>query len=305
MSHTAKTRIKFVIGSRILFSASRRLTPVAYSLSDLVSHSAKAISHIGDFEDGYRILSAPIQIWDEFSGGQSGFVSGGLQCYQRYYIDMRGSYEDYLARFSSKTRSTFGRKQRKLAEFSGGTLDIREYRTPAEIISFHADATRLSRKTYQAKLLDAGLPEGDTARDEMCALAAQDQVRAYLLYLDDKPVSYLYLPIHDGVIAYAHLGYDPAVASMSVGTVLQLHALERLFGEDRYRYFDFTEGEGAHKKMFGTDSIEACSFLVLKRTFANIALIKALDAFDAAIARVRDFVEARGSKASLRNMLRH
>jgi hypothetical protein len=73
------------------------------------------------------------------------------------------SYQDYLAGFSSKTRSTLGRKYRKLAERSGGALDIRDFNRADQIDAFMADAVPLSRRTYQTRLLDAGLPEGEQA----------------------------------------------------------------------------------------------------------------------------------------------
>lgn len=167
------------------------------------------------------------------------------------------------------------RKRRKLAELSGGTLDLREFRRPADVEPFMHDAVALSRLTYQTRLLDAGLPEGPQAVAGMHALAQRDEIRAYVLYVEQRPVSYLYLPTANGVITYAYLGYDPEFARHSVGTVLQMDVLERLFAEQRYRLFDFTEGHSAHKEMFGTASVNACSFFLLRPSLANLALMAA------------------------------
>jgi CelD/BcsL family acetyltransferase involved in cellulose biosynthesis len=183
-------------------------------------------------------------------------------------------------------------------------LDIREFRSPDEMETFLDEAIPLSRKTYQARLLDAGLPEGEIALNQMLALARADCVRAYLLFVDNKPVSYLYLPIEDGIISYAFLGYDPQIANLSPGTVLQLDALERLFAENRYRYFDFTEGEGAHKAMFGTDSVAACSFFLLKGSVTNRTLLGCLAAFDGSINACKRLAEKSGIQANLRRVLK-
>ncbi len=43
----------------------------------------------------------------------------------------------------------------------------------------------------------------------MARLASTDSVRAYLLFLGGKPVSYLYLPAQGGRLLYSFLGYRP------------------------------------------------------------------------------------------------
>jgi CelD/BcsL family acetyltransferase involved in cellulose biosynthesis len=295
--------VKFVVGSRQLFSVSRHLVTVSWSLDNLVSAAAPVFGD-DNGAHGYRILSAPQSALENVRISKPGHIIGGLQTYNRYYIDMTGSYDDYLARFSSKTRSTFRRKERKLAELSGGAIDIREYRTPDDMDEFLKYAEPLSRITYQAKLLDAGLPTTGEAQAEMMALAAQNRIRAFLLFIEGKAVSYLYLPIENDIISYAFLGYDPAVANLSPGTVLQLYALEKLFAESCYRYFDFTEGEGAHKQMFGTHSIQACSFLLLKPNTAHRLLLGSLNAFDSGIAVASSLAKRTGAGSAIRRMLR-
>ena len=104
---------------------------------------------------------------------------------------------------------TLRRKRRKFEEASGGELDLRTYHSPDEMDEFVRLALPLSQRTYQARLLDAGLPDSETARAEMRELAWQDRVRAFLLFLDGKPVAYLYLPIERDTLVYAHLGHDP------------------------------------------------------------------------------------------------
>ena len=296
--------IKFVIGSRKLMAVPRNLLSVSFRLDHLVGGTMPAFPPESDDADGYRVLSAPEDHLAHILASHPSHILGGFQAYRRYYIDMAGDFNGYLARFSSKTRSTFNRKRRKLAELSGGTLDLREYHAPHQIAEFMEHAIPLSRRTYQTRLLDAGLPEGEDAIAGMRDLASRDALRAYLLFLDGKAISYLYLPIDDGIISYAFLGYDPDFANLSTGTVLQLEAMERLFAEQKYRYFDFTEGEGAHKAMFGTDSIAACSFFLLKASATNRLLMGSLNAFDQSVAMAKGFAERSGALANVRKMLR-
>ncbi len=301
---SATTPIKFVVGSKVLLSVPKALETVSLNLPEVIDGASVSLPKLSDEQDGYRILSAPAEALPHILREHPDMVAGASQTYRRHYIDMSGSFDDYMGRFSSKTRSTLRRKHRKLVKDIGGEVEFREYRTPEEMDIFRDLALPLSRRTYQAKSLDAGLPEDDASHAARRELAAEDNVRAYLLCADGKPVSYLYLPIDGATISYAFLGYDPDHARLSPGTVLQLEALDRLFAEERYRYFDFTEGEGAHKAMFGTDSVEACSFFLLKGAVANTMLLKSVDAFDASIAGAKGLAERTGALSKIRNFLR-
>lgn len=295
--------ITFTVGSRRLLAVSRQLNTVRYSLEQLLAGEALVFDDPADGGDGYRVLSAPVAALETMDRRPTRLI-GGLRPYRRHYIDMTGDFTGYLARFSGKTRSTFNRKRRKLAELAGGALTVEAFSAPTEIERFFAEAIPLSRRTYQARLLDAGLPESDADRAAAQALAAADQLRAFLLRIDGRALAYLYLPLEGDTVVYAFLGYDPDYAQYSPGTVLQLDALERLFAERRYRYFDFTEGEGAHKAMFGTDMVEACSFFLLNPGIRNRLLLRSLDGFDRCIAAARHLASKSGLLTAARRMLR-
>ena len=301
MGETRSVAIDFTIGARRLLAVPRQLATWSFELEQVLAHDLADPPAPGP--DGLRILSAPTKALGELAAGYPGFVAGGRQDYRRHYIDMSGSFADYLARFSGKTRSTLRRKTRKLAEEAGGYA-VTEHRTPAEIEAFLAAALPLSARTYQARLLDAGLPDSPAARQAMLAAAEADRMRAFLLHAAGEPVAYLSLPVIGRTLVYAHLGYDPDHARLSPGTVLQMEALERLFAEQRYRWFDFTEGDGAHKAMFGTDSAACSSLILLRPTLANRALLASRGAFDAGVAQAKALAERSGALSRIRERLR-
>lgn len=202
-----------------------------------------------------------------------GWIRYVPRTYNRYFVDLRGSFNDYLKKFSSKTRSTLARKVRKFADAHGGQVDIREYRTPEEVEIFLSAARTLSSKTYQERLLASGLPEDSAFRTAAIASAAQGRVRAYLLYLSGNAVAFVYCPVEDGVLIYEYVGYDPAVHHLSPGTVLQYLLLKRLFDEGGYRMFDFTEGEGAHKALFATDYVPCADVHFYRLNARNVAAV--------------------------------
>ena len=300
---SSNASIDFTVGSRRLFSVGRDLADWSFSLEDVLASSDRQLRLPDTGQHGLRVLSAPIDMVPAITALARPLVMGAEQRYRRHYIDMSGTFEDYLARFSSKTRSTLRRKGRKLAK-ELGEFTISEHRSPSEIEQFLDEARPLSAKTYQERLLDAGLPDTAEARAEMLQAAEQGRMRGFLLRVGDVPIAYLSLPVHGRTLVYAHLGYDPVFARLSPGTVLQLEALERLFAEQRFKYFDFTEGEGAHKAMFGTHHVECASFVLLDPTLSNRALLGARSSFDSAISSAKALAERTGALGKVRGLLR-
>ncbi len=301
MSAAATIGVDFTIGSRRLLSVPRRLSRWSFTLEELLAGAIP--SNPPDGPDGVQVLSAPTAQLGEVTARYPGFVAGGRQDYRRHYIAMEGSFADYMAQFSGKTRSTLRRKAKKLAEETGG-YSISEHRTPAEIEAFLGAALPLSARTYQARLLNAGLPEDAASRRSMLEAAEAGRMRAFMLHARGQPIAYLSLPVTGTTLVYAHLGYDPDHGRLSPGTILQMEALERLFAERRFRWFDFTEGDGAHKALFGTHSIACSSLMLLEPTLANRTLLGARSCLDASVAQAKAMAERSGALGKVRALLR-
>lgn len=224
--------------------------------------------------------------------------------YPRYYIDMHQSFEEYKSKFSSKTRSTLSRKVRKYAEYCGGTISWKVYKSPAEMTEFFRLARAVSKITYQERLLDAGLPDSEEFREQMEQLAEEDRVRAFILFHRDEPVSYLYCPISNRILIYAFLGYNPSYMSLSVGTVLQWLALEHLFQEKAFRFFDFTEGQSEHKRLFATHSVQCANIFFLRTSPRNAIIICSREVVDRLGRLVSDLLDNLGLKPVVKRLMR-
>ena len=214
------------------------------------------------------------------------------------------SFEEYLQKFSAKSRQTLAQKVRAFAKHSGGEVHWREYRDPEDLKEFYRLARGLARKTYQERLLGAALPDGDEFQREMLARAIDQSVRGYLLFFGGAPVAYIYCPIRDGVLLYEYVGFDPEQARLSPGIVLQYLVLERLFAEGGHRIFDFTEGEGAHKEFFATGSARCADIYYFRRSGRNLCLV-GLHLVLASVSRtVATVLEWTGFKSRVKSLFR-
>lgn len=224
--------------------------------------------------------------------------------YQHCYIDLGMSFEHYQQKFSSKTRSTIHRKIKKFKEHCGGVISWKTYSTPGEMRAFFRHARAISKLTYQERLLDAGIPGDEAFIAQAESLAADDNVRAYILFDGERPVSYLYCPVQEGVLIYAYLGYDPEYMQLSVGTVLQWLAVGQLFEEGRFLYFDFTEGQSDHKRLFATHQRHCANVYMLRNTLRNTAVIHSHRLMNRVSNRLGAAMDRLGVKAKLKRLLR-
>lgn len=192
----------------------------------------------------------------------------------RYYVQIEGTFEAYLTRFSGKTRNTFRRHAKRFAERSGGDIVWRSYTTPDELRAFYAAAIGLSRNSYQ-HALGYGLLDSAAYVDDLAQLASAGRVRAYLLWMQDQAVAYAVCPIDGEVMLYERLGFDPAFEDLSPGRVLLLLILEHLFKEKPVRLLDFGSQAFSYKAQFATGSIPTARIIYFRPTIRNMFMLGA------------------------------
>ncbi|MCK9686086.1 GNAT family N-acetyltransferase [Scleromatobacter humisilvae] len=269
--------LKFQLGDLTLFSVALSMQTRSDRLSDetrAVESPARPGDPLERGSQGFMIRALPVAGELPTLRAIDGFLRYVPLQYRHCYIDLRTSFDEYQNKFSSKTRATIKRKLRKYAEHCGGQIDWKTFASPAEMRDFHRHAREVSRKTYQEKLLDAGIPDTQEFMSEMESLAAAGQVRGYVLFDRERAVSYLYCPVHFGTLVYAYLGYDPAYMQHSVGTVLQWLAVQQMFEESIFKFFDFTEGQSDHKRLFATHELRCANVIFVRRTLPNIILLR-------------------------------
>ena len=283
--------LRFQVGARTLAAVERRLVRVPLSL-DLVLDATQTgqppvLPPLPHDAHGYGITSLPATLAPAMAGARGDMLAHVRQRYPRHHADLTIGHAAYLASLSANTRSGMRRKAKRLADVSGGTLDVRRFRNPDELAAFHPVAHALSQRTYQQRLFDGGLPDDAAFVRAMSALAAAGAVRAWLLYVGGAPAAFLYCTLEAGVVRYDHVGHDPACSALSPGGVLLMEALGDLYAEGSHRRFDFTEGDGQHKRSFATDSVDCVDLLLLRASLANRATLAALGGFNRGVAAAK------------------
>lgn len=275
------------VGPRTIATVRRRVVRVPLSLDDVLA--ARLPELPAGAGDGYFVASLPEALLPALRAARPDLSAFVRQRYPRRYADLRQPFDAWLGGLSGATRSGLRRKLRKASD-----AEVRAFHRPDRIADFHRHARAISALTYQERLLDAGMPDGVEAVAEITALAARNAMRGWVLFVEDRPVAYLYAPASGDTLVYAYLGHDPAFAHLSPGTVLQAEAFRELMTEGRFTRFDFTEGDGQHKRQFATGAVECVDVLLLRRTPANIATGGLLAAFDGGVAAAKAVVRRLG-----------
>ena len=297
---TAVLPLRFQVGARTLLTIPRRLERVALSLDDVLAGEMPDMPPLGADADGYLLTSLPERLLGATARPE--LIAVVRQRYVRYHADLTIGHDRWLAGLTGNARSSLRRKRKKLAQHPGG-VQIRRYRSAAELADFHALARPLAALTYQERLLRSGLPDGPAFLARMAVLAAQDRARAWLMLLGERPVAYLWCAAEGAALRYDHVGHDPVLAELSPGTVLHAAAFADLFEEGRFARFDFTEGEGQHKRQFATGGTPCVDLLLLRPTAANRAIVAAMRSFDGGVGLLKR-ATARPGLASLAKRVR-
>lgn len=225
--------------------------------------------------------------------------------YDHQFIRMPGSFDEYLSQLGSRSKRSVQYDQRRLLKEMEGEVECVCFDTPESVDRFSRDAEEVSRKTYQWNLLGLGLRNTPEQRESHRYAATQGWLRSFVLYCRGKPAAFMLGHQHGRCYYYDDVGYDPAFARYSVGSVLQLYVLEHLLArEDRPACFDFSTGFGPHKARFSNGSRREVDLLVMRRTAANKVLFASYRANQAFSRMVVGLTEKLGVKERLKRLIR-
>ena len=173
----------------------------------------------------------------------------------RYVVDLRGSFAEYIKKFSKKSRGNLQRAAKKFSKSNDAVAPILEFRSPSEIIVFRDIAVAISRTSYKSGPV-LGFREDESFARQIELDAVAGRVRGYVLMSGSQPAAYVFCRIDHDVIVYKHIGYDERFAQTSPGTVLLYLMLQRLFNEGEFRLLDFDSTEYyAYKEFFATRAV--------------------------------------------------
>jgi len=267
--------LRFVVGGREIAAVRLNVlilvTPFTRLVADIESSKPKAAQLVGK-PDIFVIPAHPVAEEVQrltFAPGMIRYVGPSAP---RYSISLHGTFADYLAKFSHKSRYNIVRSVRKFAEHSGGEIKVREFSTPEQLKEFARLADEISRYSWAVKIGGGGFA-GRVPEAQLMKLAHERAARGFVLFDHERPIAYVFCHAQSENLLYEYIAYDETYAKWSPGTVLLYLLVESLFREQRFERLDLGEGTLGYKSFFATDATPCVRVIYFRRRLRYVILV--------------------------------
>ena len=184
-------------------------------------------------------------------------------------IELPGTFEEYLAKFSGKTRKTLRRRIKALTEHGGGALELKRIESPDQVEFFVSAAAQVAPRSWQHARIGSRIGDDAPTRARLRDLAQRGLLRCYVLVGGGIPHAYSLGYQFRGVHYDVEAVHDRFVARFSPGTVMLCLMLQDLIGDGRLRRYDFGSGDSGFKRQFGNAQFEDAAVLLLRRSVGH------------------------------------
>jgi CelD/BcsL family acetyltransferase involved in cellulose biosynthesis len=164
-----------------------------------------------------------------------------------YQVAIPDSLDDFLAARSYKTRRNLRYYDRRLVAQLGDRLSLRTFSDPAELDLLFADTLEVSAKTYQ-HALGASFVDSPVQRAVFELGLRSGWLRAYVLYVDERPIAFWHGSAYRGVLGPGMTGYDPEFHEVRAGSYVLVRRIEDACADPELTLLDWGFGDAEYKR---------------------------------------------------------
>lgn len=192
------------------------------------------------------------------------FNSGGKRS---PYLKFNGDFKSFMGKkFGSKQRNTIKRKVRIFAE--KGEAKVVQYNDPEETQMALDLAFKVSMSSWKGKNgtdMSASQSSKSFYTDITNYFAKLNQVKIWILKLQDKPVAVQYQLFSNNKVYMLIIDFCEEYKKLSPGTVLMYHILQKYHDEEEVNEFDFCGDAHDYKLKWGNNVREHKSLQIFSR----------------------------------------
>jgi CelD/BcsL family acetyltransferase involved in cellulose biosynthesis len=182
--------------------------------------------------------------------------------------------QDPYGQLSSKVRKNQRWQAKRLFREHDGRISIRCFRNPEELEALMDNVESVASKTYQ-RALGVGFTADDGTRARLGFEAARGWLRAFVLYIAERPSAFWIGRVRQGIFYSSFMGYDPAVADYSPGMYLIMRGIDELSHEgngEEVQEIDWGFGDAQYKQVLGNREWREGSVYIFARKPRGILL---------------------------------
>lgn len=147
------------------------------------------------------------------------------------YLTMPANFDEFLCRLSSKYRSELRRYVRLLESDFPGNVRLRTVLSDSDVEDFASTAGEISQKTYKGAL-GIGFVNDLETREVLHAAAKKNVLRAFLLYIGERPVAFNSAILSNKTLYGISTGYDPEFKKYRPGLQTMMRLIEQSFASN-------------------------------------------------------------------------
>ena len=184
---------------------------------------------------------------------------------------MPDNMDEFYKMRSRKHRYWLRRITKVLDKDFMGNTQIKVFFKKDDVDTLCNDVEQVASKTYH-RGLGAGFIDSIETRKMFAHLTEKSKLRAYILYINDKPSAFWIGRQYNNTFYLAYTGYLREFEKYELGTILFLKMLEDLCATKKNNYIDFGFGDAPYKKRFGDTNWQESSVYIFPHTLGGLLL---------------------------------
>jgi hypothetical protein len=185
-------------------------------------------------------------------------------------MNLPETMEEFYQKFSSNTRHQLRRYIKKIEKAHPGNLSFKKFQNMDEVDKLYHDVEKIAQLTYH-RGMGAGFIYNTENYHRLELSASHGWLRAYILYIEDKPCSFYIGTLYSNTIYLSFTGYNPDYKKFEPGTVAFMKMIEDLINKE-VKEVDFGFGDAFYKQRFGDQNWRETSLYIYSRTLDGIKL---------------------------------
>jgi hypothetical protein len=181
--------------------------------------------------------------------------------------------EGFYQGLSPKVRKNQKWQAKRLISHFAGAVRIHCYRDVAELQTMFQDVERVARGSYQ-RGLGVGFVDTPGMRQGLGRMAEKGWLRAYVLYLGERPCAFWIGDVNRGTFGSDYIGFDTEFAKYSPGMFLITKVIEDFCDGNREGVtgIDFGPGNAQYKEVLSNQSWQETCVYIFAPSFKGIGL---------------------------------
>ena len=181
--------------------------------------------------------------------------------------------EGFYHGLSPKVRKNQKWQAKKLINHFSGAVRIHCYREVTDLDKMIQDVEQVAMKSYQ-RGLGVGFVDSPEMRQGLRLLASNGWLRAYVLYLVERPCAFWIGDINQGTFGSDFIGYDTEFGKYSPGMFLATKVIEGFCNGNREGVtgIDFGPGNAQYKEVLSNQTWRETAVYIFAPTLKGIGL---------------------------------